>query len=160
QRPFLNYLIAGARDLPTVLGVELLVDGLVVRAGSASETKDPSRALYWRTWDVRDFLGRTARIRVNDQSVRGAGRVGQFVQSNKAKGVPSDAAILGRESHRPQYHFTALTGWLNDANGLLHYRDQWHLYHQHRPTDGSGIVWGHATSSDLLHWQRRPIALA
>lgn len=159
QHPFLNYLIGGARDVPSVLGAELLVDGKVVRAGSASEARDPEKALYWRTWDLRSFQGRNAQIRVNDQSAAGALFVDQFVQSDQAKGVPADASVLGQESHRPQFHYTALTGWLNDANGLLHYKDQWHLFHQHRPP-GAGIGWGHAVSNDLVHWTRLPDAIA
>lgn len=160
ERPFLNYLIAGARDLPAVLGVELIVEGRVVRAGSASEAKDASRGLYWRTWEVRDLQGCQARIRVHDQSAVSAIVVDHFSQSDRAQGLPADASRLGHESHRPQYHYTSLTGWLNDANGLLFYQGHWHLFHQHRPVDGSGIVWAHATSRDLLHWQRMPIAIA
>jgi sucrose-6-phosphate hydrolase SacC (GH32 family) len=160
QHKFINYLIAGTRDLPAILGAELLVDGRVVRAGSASEDKDLSHSLYWRTWEVGELAGRTARIRVNDQSVVGAVVVDQFAQSDQPKGVPSDATVPGAESHRPQFHYTALAGWLNDANGLLHYQGQWHLFHQHRPPDNKRAVWGHAISGDLLHWQRLPVAIA
>lgn len=159
--PYVNYLIAGARDLPSILGAELLVDGKVVRAGAASEAKDPSKALYWRTWDVRDLKGRTAQIRINDDSDKGFVAADQFEQGDKAKGVPADASVLGKESHRPQFHYTALVGWQNDANGLLNYKGTWHLFHQHRMTsNGGSIVWGHATSPDLLHWQRLPTAIA
>ncbi|MEP6671471.1 MAG: sulfatase-like hydrolase/transferase [Chthoniobacter sp.] len=63
QRSFINFLAAGARDLAANLGVELFVDGRVVRTASASEAKDPAKALYWRTWDVRDLAGRTAQTR-------------------------------------------------------------------------------------------------
>ena len=159
ERPFINFLIAGTRDVPAVLGVELLVDGRVVRAGSATEGKDPSHSLDRRTWDVRELAGRTARIRVNDQSEGGAVAVDQFEQSDAAKGVPSDATVLGAESHRPQFHYTALSGWQNDANGLIYYKGDWHLFHQHRPPPGERIVWGHAVSRDLLHWQRLPTAI-
>ena len=86
QRRFINFLVAGARDLPAKLGVELLVEGKGVRATSASEANDPSRALYWRTWDVRDLAGRTARIRVNDQSATGGIAVDSFSQSDTAQG--------------------------------------------------------------------------
>jgi iduronate 2-sulfatase len=160
ERRFINYLIEGARDLPAVLGAELLVDGRVVRAGSATEGRDPSHSLYRRTWDVTELAGRTARIRVNDQSAGGAVAVDQFEQSDTAKGVPADATVLGVESHRPQFHYTVLTGWQNDANGLLYYKGDWHLFHQHRPPPGDRIVWGHAVSKDLLHWQRWPTAIA
>jgi sucrose-6-phosphate hydrolase SacC (GH32 family) len=160
ERPYLNFLAAGARDVPSILGAELRVEGEVVRAAGATEAKDPDHTLRWRTWDVRALKGRRATIRVNDQSSFGSLVVDQFIQSDDAKGVPCDATHLGHESHRPQFHYTALTGWLNDANGLLQYKGAWHLFHQHRPVDGSGICWGHAVSRDLLHWERLPDAIA
>lgn len=159
ERSFINFLVAGARDLPARLGVELLVEGSVLRAASATEAKDPSRAMYWRTWDVRELAGRAARIRVNDQSSIGSIAVDSFSQSDEPKGLPVDASKLGRESLRPQFHYTAESGWLNDANGLLYYQGQWHLFHQHRGPDYPAIVWGHAISSDLLHWRRCPAAI-
>ncbi|OYW21377.1 MAG: hypothetical protein B7Z55_05850, partial [Planctomycetales bacterium 12-60-4] len=159
ERRFVNYLVAGARDLPARLGVELLVEGKVVRAASATEIKDAAKAMDWRTWDVHDLKGQMAQIRVNDQSVLGSIAVDSFAQSDKAKGLPVDASVLGYESLRPQYHYTALSGWLNDANGLVHYQGVWHLFHQHRPPEHAGITWGHAKSTDLLRWQRLPEAI-
>jgi sucrose-6-phosphate hydrolase SacC (GH32 family) len=159
QRGFINYLAAGMRDLPSKVGVELLVGDRVVRSASASDAKDETHALYWRTFDVHEFAGRKARLRVNDQNTLGAIAVDQFIQSDEAKGLPVDATVFGQESLRPQFHFTAATGWQNDANGLTYYKGQWHLFHQHRPPDHPAIVWGHATSPDLLHWQRLPAAI-
>ncbi|WP_395737857.1 sulfatase-like hydrolase/transferase [Prosthecobacter sp.] len=159
ERSYINYLVAGARDLPSRLGVELIIDGKVVRAAGATEIKDPTKSMLWRTWDVSDLKGKTAQIRVNDQSIQGSIAVDSFAQSDTAKGLPVDASILGYESLRPQYHYTTLTGWLNDANGLVYDQGVWHLFHQHRPPDRSGITWGHAKSNDLLHWQRLPEAI-
>lgn len=159
ERRYLNFLIAGPRDLPGTMGAELWVGGEAVRAASATEAKDLAHTLYWRTWDLKDLKGRRATIRLNDHSPTGALQVDQFVLSDEAKAPPCNATRLGHESHRPQYHYTALSGWLNDANGLLYYKDQWHLFHQHRPVGGTGIVWGHAVSPDLVHWQRLPTAI-
>lgn len=159
QRHYVRFLVAGERYLPSVLGVELLVDGRVQRAASASEGWDPNRTMYWRTWDVADLAGRKAQIRVNDHSTGGAISVDQVVQSDRPEGPAIDARRLLAETYRPQFHFSAQAGWQNDPNGLLYYRGVWHLFHQHRTPDSGATEWGHAQSTDLLHWQHRPTAI-
>ena len=61
-----------------------------------------------------------------------------------------------REALRPQFHFTAQKHWINDPNGLVYLDGEYHLYFQHTP--GSMVhgrtTWGHAVSSDLVHWKQ------
>ncbi len=64
---------------------------------------------------------------------------------------------------KPKYHFLPPhPSWLNDPNGLIFWRDQYHLFYQWNPDQPKwdNIHWGHAVSDDLLHWNYLPVALA
>ncbi|MDY5742240.1 MAG: glycoside hydrolase family 32 protein, partial [Lachnospiraceae bacterium] len=53
-------------------------------------------------------------------------------------------------------------GWLNDPNGLSYYQGQYHFFFQYAPfsADGQALkFWGHATSTDLIHWQYHDVAI-
>ncbi len=68
---------------------------------------------------------------------------------------------MSLESLRPRIHFSPQKGWMNDPNAPVYYRGAYHLFYQYNPygLTWGNIHWGHAVSSDLMHWEERPIAL-
>src|ERR1700761_8319572 len=66
-----------------------------------------------------------------------------------------------REQYRPQIHFSPPAHWMNDPNGMVYYKGTYHLFYQHYPngTVWGPMHWGHATSTDMIHWKNQPIAL-
>lgn len=63
---------------------------------------------------------------------------------------------------RPAFHLTPWSGWMNDPNGFCQYQGQYHLFYQYNPyaAHWDRMHWGHAVSTDLLHWEYLPAALA
>ena len=126
----------------------------------------------------RDFLKATA------MGVVFAGWKGVFAESaelaqpieafrnvikSKDRKVFGDAALrlrrwmLAHEPHYPRYHFSPPEAWINDPKGLIYHKGKYHLFFQYDPTLKNGQrslrTWGHAVSTDLLHWVDWPVAM-
>ncbi|MEU0090710.1 ricin-type beta-trefoil lectin domain protein [Kribbella sp. NPDC006257] len=83
-------------------------------------------------------------------------------------GSPADypeypyAATDYTEPLRGQFHFSPQNGFMNDVNAPLYYRGVYHLFFQHNPHGlgwDAAVHWGHATSTDLVHWTQQAISL-
>ncbi|CYV46471.1 glycoside hydrolase family 32 protein [Streptococcus suis] len=77
----------------------------------------------------------------------------QFIQTEKGNTNPI---------FKPQVHLTPETGWINDPNGFIYFRGEYHLFYQFNPYESvwGPMHWGHAKSKDLVNWEHLPVALA
>ncbi len=71
-------------------------------------------------------------------------------------------ARLAGDPFRPRYHFVPPGGYLGDPNGTFFWEGEYHLFYQYNPYEAvdANMHWGHAKSTDLIHWTDLPIALA
>lgn len=87
-------------------------------------------------------------------------------------GLSLFSSLTQAAQDRPDYHFTPPSGWINDPNGLIERGGVYHLFYQFydggwalqdgrfkNSTEWGPMHWGHATSTDLVHWHQMPIAL-
>jgi fructan beta-fructosidase len=134
--------------------MSLTIDGQIVREFEI-ELAD-GEPDFWVFLDVSMFRGKKALLRVPSLG-RDSGVLQAVVPSDTIHG----AQTLYREKHRPQFHFSSRRGWNNDSNGLVFYQGRYHLYYQHNPYgwNWGNMHWGHAVSTDLVHWEELPIAL-
>ena len=87
-----------------------------------------------------------------------------LIDDPKPQEQPSepDASPVGRtEQYRPQIHFTPAKNWMNDPNGMVYVGGVYHLFYQYNPQGNAwgNMSWGHATSTDLVHWTEQSVAL-
>lgn len=78
----------------------------------------------------------------------------------------SEAKLAGqlhyRQPLRPQFHYTPIQGHIGDATGLIEYQGQYHLFYMFDHGElrrDKHKRWGHAVSSDLIHWKQLPAIL-
>lgn len=69
---------------------------------------------------------------------------------------------LANDRHRPRYHLMPPSAWLNDPNGPLYWKGQYHLFYQYASVVSNTATkyWAHAVSTDLVHWKNLGIALS
>ena len=76
-----------------------------------------------------------------------------------------DSVATAQDSYdqpwRPQYHFTPSHNFMNDPNGMVFYKGEYHLFYQYNPEGKvwGHMSWGHAVSTDMVHWQHLPLAI-
>ena len=81
---------------------------------------------------------------------------------NAAWNVEPRVAEIAHDPLRPEYHLLPQHNWMNDPNGPIWWKGQYHLFYQLNPHAAvwGDMHWGHAVSPDMVHWKHEPIALA
>jgi fructan beta-fructosidase len=84
-----------------------------------------------------------------------------YIATFSACVAPQNKAEIITEPHRPRFHFTPKTGWMNDPNGMVYYKGEYHLFYQYYPdsTVWGPMHWGHAVSKNMIQWEHLPIGL-
>lgn len=71
-------------------------------------------------------------------------------------------ARLAADPLRPQFHLLPAKNWMNDPNGPVYWKGQYHMFFQYNPGAAvwGDMHWAHAVSPDMIHWRQLPLALA
>lgn len=147
QRKYLNLPVSQQQERVVMT---YSINGVEEQRFNIRLSKSPE---YWVFSDVSAYHGKTIHIRCEGDSAA----LRMLYQADRIAGHDS----LYREERRPQYHFSARRGWINDPNGLVYHEGEYHLFYQHNPfeREWENMSWGHAVSRDLVHWDELPVAL-
>ena len=98
----------------------------------------------------RDFL----RVTAASGAVAVASRFPALAQT-----VPSSR--IAQDPLRPQFHLLPTRNWMNDPNGPIFWKGNYHMFFQYNPNAAvwGDMHWAHAVSPDMIHWQHLPVAL-
>ncbi len=84
ERKAINFLIGGGKSLDGTF-IELIVDGKSVRRSTGpNDSPGGSERLAWKSWDVREFVGKMGTVRIVDDRKGGWGHINvdHIVQSD------------------------------------------------------------------------------
>jgi len=149
-----NFLNLPVKNGASKRWISLFVGGEKVREFDVELA--PAEPDFWVCLDVSEFKGKQGTLRIDRYSEWVTG----FDAIDQADTFPEQETLY-REKLRPQFHFTSRRGWNNDTNGMVYYDGRYHLFYQHNPYgwNWGNMTWGHAVSSDMVHWQEWSDAL-
>lgn len=148
-----NYLLIPSVYKMGRSSLDIKVDGTSIFQAIPTMTVATDVVNYFVPVDIAPYRGKELEISISRVAAESP-ILTQARQSN-------DMGFDKDEFYRPQYHFAPVFGWNNDPNGMFYHDGVWHLGYQHNPYSvmWGNMSWGHATSTDLIHWQDHPVII-
>ena len=150
-----KYLMLPIQDNGEEATLNLLVDGKQEKNFTARLAKN--KVDYMVPLDLSSYRGKHIILNVISNQSRATMREAQGDACWKNIALSDTFDISNREKFRPAFHHTPDYGWMNDPNGMVYADSLWHLCYQWNPygSKWANMTWGHATSRDLIHWERQ-----
>ncbi|MBP3517415.1 MAG: GH32 C-terminal domain-containing protein [Parabacteroides sp.] len=154
-----NYLLFPVEEANDDSRVQVLVDGNIVETIYVRLAR--SKTDYTVPYDLTPYKGKHVVFEIVTPQGRESVREAKEDACWKGLELADTLDTANQEKYRPAFHHTPLYGWMNDPNGMFYKDGQWHLYYQCNPygSKWQNMTWGHAVSSDLIHWEHKPNAI-
>lgn len=155
-KPILNFPV---KEGAVRYYVEIFTDGRQIRGMDVELATDDID--YWVVDDLSQWMGKEILLRTHQYAEQKSSILDKITCADEI--LESDD--LYNEPLRSQFHFSSKRGWINDPNGLVYYDGEYHLFYQHNPygwdhsRNDYNKTWGHAVSTDLVHWKELPGAI-
>lgn len=129
-------------------GVKITVDGKEIKSGEKATIKLTEKRYGYVTAEIK----LTSQENASETS---------FILA-VLKPAPDKKTLYSSEN-RPQFHYTAPYGYINDPNGMLYNAaaGEYHLFYQSYPYSqfSKGKHWGHASTTDLVTFKEHTTTL-
>jgi fructan beta-fructosidase len=150
SKPILNFPVKEGAERSYL---EIFTDGKQIRGMDVELATDDID--YWVVTDLGPWMGKEIQLSTRLFAENYPKLLDKLTFADQIL----DSKDLYQEKLRPQFHFSSKRGWINDPNGLVYYDGEYHLFYQHNPygwdhsRNDYNKTWGHAVSTDLVHWK-------
>ena len=155
-----NYLLIPVGNPPQKIAASPLTisaDGNPVQTLKLVIPESDESIAFWCAYPIEDLKGKKLTLTAERIASKKKAMFARICTADSIPSMPDEY----REPYRDHFHFTPRYGWSSDINGIYYRDGVWHLFYQYNPVGiyWLNMHWGHATSTDLIHWREQDIAL-